>query len=108
MAEAMCLEKPVIGTAYSSNTDFMNVNNSYLVEYHLVELEQDHGPYKKGAVWADPDLDHAAAQMRHVFENYDEAILKGRRAAADMQRLYSSEVIASRIAKRLNTVSSRA
>src|SRR3990172_7665696 len=48
LAEAMYLGKPVIATGYSSNTDFMNVNNSFLVKYSLVELEKDIGPYKKG------------------------------------------------------------
>jgi glycosyltransferase involved in cell wall biosynthesis len=104
MAEAMYLGKPVIGTSYSSNTDFMNVSNSYPVEYHLVELEQDYGPYKKGAIWADPDLDHAAAQMRCVFENPDEATRVGTQGAADVQRMFSSDAISRRIIGRLNRV----
>ena len=33
MAEAMAIGKPVIGTGYSGNVDFMNPENSYLVEY---------------------------------------------------------------------------
>jgi glycosyltransferase involved in cell wall biosynthesis len=105
IAEAMSLGKPVIATAYSGNTDFMNVTNSYPVEYHLVELEQDHGPYRKGNWWADPDLDHAAAQMRRVFENRDEAVRKGARAAADIKRWYGSEAMARRMIERLNVIS---
>ena len=42
---------------------------SFLVDHRLVQLETDLGPYKKGAFWAEPDLDHAAELMRHVFEN---------------------------------------
>jgi glycosyltransferase involved in cell wall biosynthesis len=105
IAEAMSLGKPVIATAYSGNTDFMNVTNSYPVEYHLVELEKDHGPYRKGNWWADPDLDHAAAQMRRVFENRDEAVRRGVRAAADMKRWYGSEAMARRMIERLNVIS---
>ncbi len=101
MAEAMSMGKPVIATDYSANTDFMDVNNSYLVQYRLIELEQDYGPYQKGAVWADPDLDHAAAQMRHVFEHYDEAQRKGERAAADIERLYGRQAMARKIIQRL-------
>lgn len=106
MAEAMSLGKPTIATAYSANTDFMNVTNSYPVGYRLIELKEDYGPYKKGQVWADPDLDHAARQMRRVFENPDEALKVGARAAADIQHLYSSEVIAQKIIRRLNIISS--
>lgn len=104
MAEAMCLGKPVIATAYSANMDFMTVANSYPVEYRLVELERDYGPYRKGEVWADPDIDHAAALMRRVFENRDEAAQKGARAAADMRRLYSPEAVAQRIIQRLQYI----
>jgi glycosyltransferase involved in cell wall biosynthesis len=105
IAEAMVLGKPAIATDYSGNTDFMNVANSYPVEYRLVELEQDYGPYRRGNAWADPDLDHAATQMRRVFENRDEAIRKGARAAADMKRWYGSEAIARKIIERLHIVS---
>jgi glycosyltransferase involved in cell wall biosynthesis len=104
IAEAMHLGKPVIATDYSGNADYMNVNNSYPVGYELVELEQDHGPYKKGGVWADPDLDHAAAQMRRAFENQDEARFKGRRAAADIERWYGSEAMARKIMGRFEVI----
>ena len=69
MAEAMSLEKPVIATGFSGNTDFMTASNSFLVNYELVEIEQDHGPYKKGWLWAEPDVNHAAEFMRKVYEN---------------------------------------
>jgi glycosyltransferase involved in cell wall biosynthesis len=106
IAEAMYLGKPTIATAYSSNIDFMNVANSYPVGYQLVELEQDYGPYKKGQVWADPDLDQAAANMRQVFEHPSEALRIGARAATDIQRMYSSEAIAEKITTRLQMISS--
>lgn len=104
MAEAMYLGKPVIATAYSGNMDFMNVGNSYPVDYHLVDLERDYGPYQKGALWADPDLDHAAAQMQRVFTDREEAFRKGTRAAADIRSLYSSEVVSRRIIERLTRI----
>jgi glycosyltransferase involved in cell wall biosynthesis len=72
MAEAMFYGKPVIATGYSSNTEFMNVGNSYLVKYKLIPIEKDCGPYKKGNVWAEADVEHAADLMRYVFNNYRE------------------------------------
>jgi len=104
IAEAMCIGKPTIATAYSSVQDYMTPANSYPVGYRLIELEEDYGPYKKGGVWADPDLDHAAAQMRRVFENPDKAARIGRQAALDMQRMYSGEVIAQKVINRLNKI----
>jgi len=55
-------------------------------------------------VWADPDLDHAAAQMRRVWESRDEAIRKGKRAAADIKRWYGREAMARRIIERLKII----
>jgi glycosyltransferase involved in cell wall biosynthesis len=63
LAEAMYLGKPVISTGWSSTIDFTTPWNSMLVKYVLVELEKDFGPYRKGNVWADPDIDDAAACM---------------------------------------------
>jgi len=104
IAEAMSIGKPVIATSYSAPQDYMTVNNSYPVAYRLIELEEDYGPYKRGGTWADPDLDHAATQMRRVFENPDEAARIGRQAALDIQRMYDSEVMARKVINRLNRI----
>ncbi len=43
MAESMYLGKPVIGTAYSGNVDFMTQENSYLVDYRIKRITmRDH------------------------------------------------------------------
>ncbi len=57
----MALGKPAIATGYSGNLAFMDADSSYLVPYALTELEQEVGPYPAGTVWAEPDLDVAAA-----------------------------------------------
>ncbi|MCC7165189.1 MAG: glycosyltransferase family 4 protein [Anaerolineae bacterium] len=86
MAEAMLRGKPVIATGYSGNLDFMNEANSYLVRYRLTSIGQPHGPYQKDFVWAEPDLDHAAELMRHVYEDRDTARAVGARAREDVAR----------------------
>ena len=85
MAEAMYLGKPVVATAYSGNLDFMNVNNSLLVKYRLVELEEDYGPYPKGNVWAEPDCEHAAELMMSVYQDGALAAQLGCRASQDIK-----------------------
>ncbi|MDQ2100213.1 MAG: glycosyltransferase family 4 protein [Tychonema bourrellyi B0820] len=92
MAEAMFYGKPVIATGYSSNTEFMNVGNSFLVKYKLIPLNADCGPYKKGNIWAEPDIEHAAYLMRQVFRNYPEAQQVGAIAAEDIKTLLSPKV----------------
>lgn len=63
LAEAMYLGKPVIGTNWSGNTDFMNSANSCPVNCRIVRVGQDHGPYKAHQYWAEPDIRHAADYM---------------------------------------------
>lgn len=106
IAEAMLLGKPAIATAYSAPTDFMNPTNSYPVDYQLVELEADYGPYKQGEVWAAPNIDQASAYMRRVYEHRDEAAQVGMEAAHTIETMYSHEKIAHKIITRLKTISS--
>jgi len=101
MAEAMYLGKPVIATAYSGNTDFMNHNNSFPVNYRLTEIKNDTGPYKKGGTWAQPDIDHAARLMRHVYRNPKEAKLAGEEASRHIQTSLSYEAVGKMIRNRL-------
>ena len=66
MAEAMLVGTPCIATNWSSNTEFMNSNVACMVDYTFTKLEKDCPPYKKGAVWADPDTDQAAQYMKRL------------------------------------------
>ncbi|WP_245624949.1 glycosyltransferase family 4 protein [Paenibacillus stellifer] len=69
LAEAMYLGKPVIGTLWSGNTDFMNAGNSCGVSYQLVELDESYGPYSKGQRWAEPDVEQAAYFMNRLVSD---------------------------------------
>lgn len=69
LAEAMAMGKAVIATNWSGNTDFMNPKNSSLVDFDLVRLEKDFGPYRRNCRWASPVLDHAVSEMKIQLEN---------------------------------------
>lgn len=105
MAQAMRLKKPVIATGYSGNMDFMDHNNSFLVRYKLTELQQNYGPYEKGNVWADPDLEHAAALMRQVYEDRATAQQIAERAALDIKTRMTPEAAGREMKARLLMVS---
>ncbi len=64
----------------------MTAGNSFLLPYRLATLERDYGPYMRGAVWADPDLDEAARLMRLVVERPDEGHARGAVARDDVAR----------------------
>lgn len=104
LAEAMYLKKPVIATGYSSNIEFMNEKNSFPIKYRLVEIEKDIGPYKKGNVWADADVEHAAELMRLVYEKKDMARSIGEIASEDIKRELSPEATGKMILNRLESL----
>lgn len=101
LAQSMSLGKPVIATAYSGNMDFMTINNSFLVKYDLVELDQDYGPYRKGSVWAEPDIAHAAALMGAVFNDRDTAAAIARRASEDIRKFMNPVLTGREMLRRL-------
>jgi glycosyltransferase involved in cell wall biosynthesis len=102
--EAMRLGKPAIATNYSGNADFMTAGNSYPLDYRLATLDRDYGPYRRGAVWADPDLDRAAALIRHVAHHRDEAAARGARARADVERDWNPQVTGAQARARLEAI----
>lgn len=104
LAEAMALGKPVIATRYSSNTDFMRDANSLGVDYRRVAITEDHGPYRRGAYWAEPDLEHAAAHMRRLVADRDFARQLGQRARQDILAEHDARRVGERYAQRLRSI----
>jgi glycosyltransferase involved in cell wall biosynthesis len=104
MLESMRLGKPVIGTAYSGNMDFMTEDNSFPLSYRMVTLDRDHGPYMRGAEWADPDLDEAARLMRLVHQHAPEALARGQRAQHQVERQRSPQVTGDAVRARLDLI----
>jgi len=101
MAESMALGKPVIGTNYSGNTDFMNDRNSCLVNYSLVPVKNGDYPYSRGQVWAEPDIDHAVWHMKRLVSEPKFARRMGDSAKSYMAEHYSPKVISRRYVDRL-------
>jgi glycosyltransferase involved in cell wall biosynthesis len=107
MLEAMTVGKPVIGTDYSGNTDFMNLSNSLPVKYNLITLSRDYGPYTSGNVWAEPDINHAAELMKYVVDNPVIAEAIGTKAKKDVNELFSTRVIGNCIKRRIELIDSK-
>ncbi len=101
LAESMSLGKPVIGTAYSGNMEFMDAGNSCLVGYRLVDVGADEYPFPEGQVWADPDVEQAAFHMRRLAGDPAYAADLGERARAHMRREFSFDAVGERIEREL-------
>lgn len=107
-AEAMSMELPTIGTRWSGNLDFMNDDNSYLIDINGV------GPCPQcnwicpqyiNANFAIPSKNHLKLLMRYVFEHRDDAKLKGKSAREYITKNFSWEISCKKMYKRLKDIS---
>ena len=101
MAHSMSQQKPVIATNYSGNLDFMNADNSLLVDYTMTELDHDSGPYEKGTRWAEPSIEHAANLMRWVYEHRAEAGALGEAAGQSIRATLNPAITSAQIRQRV-------
>jgi glycosyltransferase involved in cell wall biosynthesis len=67
--EALLRGVPVLSTAFSAPTEFLDSANSALVDYALVPVKNGNGVYPTGYLWAQPDVQHAAHLMRKLSSN---------------------------------------
>lgn len=104
LAECMRLGKPVIATAWSGNMEYMTRDNSCLVDYQLIPVNEGDYVHHAGQRWADPCVDQAAAYMSRLVEDREFAVGIGERAAADISEKLSPHLAAQRIIRRLNAL----
>lgn len=106
LAESMYLGKPVIGTAYSGNLDFMSEENSCLVDFSLVPVAAGDYPHSKTNAfhWAEADIEHAAYFMRRVFTEPHFRQSIARRASADIRSRFDPRQIGQMMYSRLREV----
>jgi glycosyltransferase involved in cell wall biosynthesis len=101
MAEAMMLGKPVIATGYSGNLEFMDDGNSLLVPFSKVRIPVGLRPYPAGAMWANPDVEAAAAAMLRLATDPAAGVELGARARADVLEHHSPDRRADALRARL-------
>ena len=91
-------------TDWSATAEFLTAANGCPVRAPLVTLQENHGPYAKGQVWADPDVDHAAGWMRRLAENRTLGAQLGTAARATIAEKFSPAVIGARYRRRLEAL----
>jgi glycosyltransferase involved in cell wall biosynthesis len=107
IAECMLLGKPVIATAYSGNLAFMDADNSCLVGYSLVAVEEGEYPAWQGQHWAEPDINQAAEYLRRLADDPEYARQIGERAKASVRQRLSAAASVAAMAARLADIRSR-
>jgi glycosyltransferase involved in cell wall biosynthesis len=104
IAEAMYFGKPVIATGYSGNMDFTTPENAFLIDYDLVAVQHQTGPYKAGYVWADPSDDHLASLLRTVMESPDEARRRAECGRQTIRERFNVKAVSKAIRARLSAL----
>lgn len=104
--EAMAAAKPVIATAWSAQTDYLDQDNSWLLDPRrtvaIGASARKENPYlEPDHQWADPDPDQLASLLRYAFEHPEEGRAKGRKGAHDVRTKWTPERTATAIAGRL-------
>ncbi len=104
--EAMAMGLPVIATAWGGQTAFMNAENSYPLDYTLVDVPEvawQETPTYQGHRWAEPSCAHLRQLLRRAFEDRAEGRLLGQRARAHLETHFTytpvATIIANEIAK---------
>jgi len=103
-AEAMSLAKPAIITNWSGSVDYMTPDNSIAIDYELVKLAQDYGPYKAHQHWAEPDLDQASHWMKKLVADPSLGPRLGHQAQQTILSLYSPSTVGLQIRARLEQI----
>ena len=103
-AEAMSLAKPAIITNWSGSVDYMTPDNSIAIDYELVKLGQDYGPYKAHQHWAEPHLDQASHWMKKLVADPSLGPRLGHQAQQTILSLYSPSTVGLQIRARLEQI----
>ncbi len=100
-AEAMLMGKPVITTDYSGTRDFATRETALLIDYELVPVGAEEYPGADSQVWAEPDIDQAAAAMRRISDDPVLARRLGSCGQELIRRRYHPNVVGAQYIKRI-------
>lgn len=101
LAEAMYLGTAVVATNWSAPSEFMNEASACLVDYKLIALEEDVGPYKKGNRWADADIEQAAEYMIRLAKDKSYYEGKVQQGQMHIKECLSMEKMSDKIKNRI-------
>lgn len=107
LSDAMLFGKPVVGTGYSGNLEFMTENNSFLVRFaeNYIREEELFGLFTPQMKWADPDMDHLRDLMISLYNGTlrKEADQRSQRAIEDSKK-FSTDAVRELLLERMEEV----
>jgi glycosyltransferase involved in cell wall biosynthesis len=105
--EAMATGLPLIATAWSGPSEYLDPEYSYPLEYRLVEaggVESNHVRYH--GLWAEPDYEHLRHLLRWLFRHPEEAAERGKIAAERVRERWNWDRVATQMCRDLDEVAS--
>lgn len=106
MAEAMNYGKIVVGTGYSGNLEFMNVNNSFLVQYDFIQTSDTQGLLAEGLTLAKPKIQDATEKLIYIKNNFGKLDEMREKAKKEIEHNFSIEKVGITMKKRLSYIQS--
>ena len=98
-AEGMLLGRPVVATGWSGNMDFMDADSAALIDYRLIPAVDPRGVFEApDAVWADPDIGHAAEVLRRLADDPAERAALAARGKATAEARLGPQALAMALA----------
>lgn len=104
LAEAMLNHVPCIATNWSANTEFMNSDVACMLDYKLIPIEEDIGPFQKGNYWADADIHQAAGYMQKLYQDKEFYLQMAERAKQYVDEALGMKRITAQIKSRLKKI----
>ena len=83
--ESAACKKTSITTDFGGQTDFINNDNGYLIDYKLAPVT--HEIEYEETMWATPNIKHLRRLLRYTFEHPEEVKQKGEKAYEDCKHL---------------------
>lgn len=96
-AEALALGKAVVATDFGGTRDFVMPQTGYPVRYREVAVRAEDYPGGGSSHWAEPDIEHAAAILRAIYDDPASVGPKAQAGYALLKRNNSLEAVGARI-----------
>ena len=106
IAEAMAYGKIVMGTGYSGNLDFMNVNNSFLIKYDLINIPDFVYGSDTTLTLAKPETRDASEKLLYIKNNFDKLEKIQQNAKTEIAQNFSLQNIGNLMKHRLEFIMS--
>ncbi|MGG0814451.1 glycosyltransferase [Paenibacillus alvei] len=102
--EAMACGTPVIATDWSAQRDFLNDQTGFPIRVKGMVPAVAKCPYYTGFQWAEPDFEHVASMMRHVYENREAVKERSGEIAQQVLSQWTWSHTAQKIIERLRCI----